>query len=111
MSDSEDRETARVQSRDQRVREFLAEAARDIERMRAAVVAAAGEPDSTSWRRFENVAHNLGARAGALQLGVLQMCARELEQFVMAKSMDGVMVAVETISLELNALTSDLAER
>ena len=111
-------ETARERQRNQLIRELLEEARRDVARMQA-VSSTLGGSDSISWRRIQNVAHNLGARAAALDLGVLQMCAQELEQFATAmlegtsdgknQALEAAMVAIETISLELEALQRQIA--
>jgi hypothetical protein len=100
--------------------EFIAEVNRDLQRLRE------GHADldalhPTSWRRLQLAAHNIGARAEGLELQVLQSCARELEQLATevltptpsdrSQSIEGAMVALEMLDLELRALKKDLASR
>jgi phage shock protein A len=102
------------------IMEFITEVNRDLQRLRegnADLVAM----NPTSWRRLQTAAHNIGARAGRLELQVLQVCARELEQFAMevltptasdrSRSIEGAMVALEMLDLELHALQRDLESR
>ena len=113
-------EAARERRRNQLIRELLEDACHDVAR-RQAVPSTLGGSDSISWRRIQNVAHNLGARAAALDLGVLQMCAQELEQFATVmledtsdgkdRALEAAMVAIETISLELEALRNATHEK
>jgi hypothetical protein len=96
--------------------EFLTELSGDLERLRSG----SKEPDaldSATWRRLQTTAHNIAARAEALKLGVLQQCARELEQFAVevlkptdsskSESIHGAMIALEILELELQALKKD----
>jgi hypothetical protein len=68
---------------------------------------------AAAWERLENIAHNLAARSQLLKLGVLNACARELQQLVEERQRGGtldtfflqcVSSAVETIALEVDAL-------
>src|ERR1043165_6361215 len=105
-------ELDRVNERNALVKEFLSEVSTDLERLRAAST----DPDaldSASWRRLQTTAHNIGVRAEALKLGVMQHCARELEQFAAdvvtptgsskSASIQGAMIALEILELELQA--------
>src|SRR5687767_5228238 len=111
MSVSPPGELDQVKQRNALIMEFITEVSRDLEGLRAT-----GDHldvrDSTSWRRLQNTAHNIGARAEGLNLGVLHLCARELEQFAVevlrptdsdkSESIQGAMIALEMLDLELN---------
>ena len=118
MKDSLGQEKDQVNKQNALVMEFITEANVDLERCRSGAADLA-ELDPTSWRRVQQLAHNVGARAAALKLGVLQICARELEQFsidiLKAGSADkseyiqGAMIALEMLDLELKALKRSVA--
>jgi hypothetical protein len=86
----------------------------DIARIRAST-AALEAMDTNEWERTRRLAHNLAARAQALDLGVLASCARELERFGDAivsgdredqsGALQGAAIAIETIDLELGVLS------
>jgi hypothetical protein len=112
MTDPRGREPLELARQRQHLDEFLADATRDVERMRALVVQLeAGDP--TAWARVQNTAHNLGARSRTLKLDVMSACARELEQLTDERqdgaALDGfflqcVTSAIETLALEIAAL-------
>src|SRR5438105_3218622 len=112
LADPRVRETAERERHKQQLSEFLADATRDVERMRAM------EPeleasDAASWDRVQILAHNLAARSLALKLGVLNACARELEQLTEDRAKGTpldtffkqcVVGAIETLALEIDQL-------
>jgi hypothetical protein len=112
MTDPRGRETAEQGRQRQQLEEFLADATRDVERMRALVMQLeAGDP--TAWARVQNTAHNLGARSRTLKLDVMSACARELKQLTDGRqdgvALDGfflqcVSSAIETLALEIAVL-------
>ena len=119
MNDIGSREISAAGIQDRLVREFVAEAREELDRMKAdkpGLEALRAEV----WRRTWNSAHNIAARAGALRLGVLQRCALELEHFSSAflegntaeqiANLEMAMIAIATIELEL-ALLQQQAER
>jgi hypothetical protein len=92
--------------------EFLSDATRDVERMRG-LVADLDAGDAAAWGRVQVMAHNLAARALALKLGVLNACARELEQLTNERHngapldrffLQCVASAIETLALEIGTL-------
>jgi hypothetical protein len=113
MNDFSSREISPAQLQDRLVREFIEQARSDLAGVRAEM-GALETLDSGAWRRTQVLAHNIGARAEVLKLGVLQRCARELEHFSLeildgkspdkAANVEMAMVAVETIDLELSSL-------
>jgi hypothetical protein len=120
MNDSPPGEPDQVDKRRVLIMEFITEVNRDLQRLRE------GNADlvaliPTSWRRLQIAAHNIGARAEGLELAVLQVCARELEQLALevltptvsdrSESIEGAMVALEMLDLELQALKTDSASR
>ena len=120
MNDSPPGEPDQANKQHVLIMEFITEVNRDLERLRE------GNADlaallPASWRRLQITAHNIGARAEGLDLQVLQVCARELERFAMevltptasdkSESIEGAMVALEMLDLELHALKRDLASR
>ena len=120
MNDSPPGEPGHVDKQHVLIMEFITEVNRDLERLRE------GNADlvalhPSSWRGLQMVAHNIGARARGLDLQVLQVCARELEQFAVevltptvadkSVSIEGAMVALEMLDLELHALKKDLVSR
>ena len=120
MNDSPPGEPDQTNKQHVLIMEFITEVNRDLERLRE------GNADlaallPASWRRLQITAHNIGARAEGLDLQVLQVCARELERFAMevltptasdkSESIEGAMVALEMLDLELHALKRDLASR
>jgi hypothetical protein len=113
MNDSPMGEKTQVTKHQALVMEFITEVNRDLERFRFENTDLA-KLDANSWRKVLNAAHNIGARAEALKLGVLEICARELEQFATdvlktpgsnkSEFIQGSMIAIEMLDLELNAL-------
>jgi hypothetical protein len=113
MNDAPSGEKYQVSNRDALVMEFIIEVSRDVEQLRACNVDS-GALDPTSWRRLQKSAHSIGVRAEALELGVLRLCAKELEQFAVevlrptgsdkSESIQGAMIALEMLDLELQAL-------
>ena len=112
MTGPRGREAAEKERQRQMLDEFLSDATRDVERMRA-LIAELEAGDGTAWGRVQNTAHNLAARAMALKLGVLNACARELEQLTNERLngapldkffMQCVASAIETLALEIAAL-------
>jgi hypothetical protein len=95
------------------VMELITEASRDLKLMRDGDGGFAAF-DPVAWRKIQNTAHNIAARAAELRLGVLQLCARELEQFAAeilrptdsdkSESVQGAVIALEMLDLELLAL-------
>jgi hypothetical protein len=118
MKDSSGEEKDQVNKQNALTMEFITEANVDLERLRLGAMDLA-ELEPTSWRRVQHLAHNIGARAAALKLGVLQICARELEQFSIdvlkagstdrSECIQGAMVALEMLDLELQALKRNVA--
>jgi len=112
MTDPRERETVEREQQQQQLEEFLSDAARDVERMRARVPELdAG--NAAAWAHVQNMAHNLGARSQALKLGVMNACARELEQLTVERQngapLDGfflqcVASAIETLAIEIASL-------
>jgi hypothetical protein len=113
-------ELDQVNERNALVTEFLSNVSRDLERLRSS----SHDPDaldSAWWRRLQSTAHNIGARSEALKLGVMRRCALELEQFSAevltptdsgaSDSIQGAMIALEIVELELRALQSDAQAR
>jgi hypothetical protein len=92
--------------------EFLADAGKDVARMRGLIPdLEAGQADA--WERLENIGHNLAARSQILKLGVLNACARELQHLVEERRRGGALdtfflqcvnSAIETLALEIDAL-------
>jgi HPt (histidine-containing phosphotransfer) domain-containing protein len=92
------------------VREVGVETARIRER--TAVLEAL---DTDEWQRAQRWAHNIAARAQALNLGVLASCAWELERFAgdivvgdpegQTTALRNAAIAIETIDLELSVLS------
>src|SRR4051812_47157864 len=114
MNDIHSKEQAKCLEQDKLVRELARDVAEDVQRMRA-TSAELEAVDWVAWRRVQNAAHNIAARAGALKLVVLQQCARELEELAAcvqtlnesgkARHLESAMVAIETIALEVETLT------
>lgn len=112
LVDPRERETVERERHRQQLDEFLGDATRDVERMRAMEPELeAGDP--ASWDRVQNLAHNLAARSLALKLGVLNACARELEQLTEERQKGApldsffkqcVVGAIETLALEIDQL-------
>jgi hypothetical protein len=109
MSDPRERETAERAARERIVREFLEDATRDLQRMRG-LTARLEAADAIAWTELGNLAHNLAARAAALKLGVLNACARELEnladEHLAGAALDAFFIqcvasGLETIALEI----------
>jgi len=112
MTDPRGREPAERERQRQMLGEFLADATRDVERMRG-MLTALDAGDAAALARVQTLAHNLGARSQALKLGVLNACARELEQLTEERQNGAplddffrqcVSSAVETLALEIDAL-------
>jgi hypothetical protein len=112
MTDRRERETVEHERHRQQLDEFLGDATRDVERMRA-LVGELERGDDAAWERVQTIAHNLGARSLALELGVMNACARELEQLTDERQrgvpldrffMQCVASAIETLALEIAVL-------
>jgi|SRR5688572_12812037 hypothetical protein len=98
--------------RERNVREFLDDATRDLQRMRA-LAAQLESGDAEAWSEVRNLAHNLAVRALTLRLGVLVSCAREIEALaderIAGAPLDAFFVqctssALETVALEIETL-------
>jgi HPt (histidine-containing phosphotransfer) domain-containing protein len=112
MTDPRGREPAERERHRQMLAEFLADATRDVERMRG-MLTALDAGDAAAWARVQNLAHNLGARSQALKLGVMNACARELEHLTQDRENGAplddffrqcVSSAIETLALEIETL-------
>lgn len=112
MSDPRERENSERAARERQVREFLDDATRDLQRMRG-IAACLEANDAVAWGEVQNLAHNIAARASTLKLGLLNACARELENLVdenlAGAPVDAFFVqctssAIETIALEIAVL-------
>lgn len=112
MSDSRERENGDRVARERLVREFLDDATRDLQRMRGLAVRLEANY-AVAWGEVQNLAHNIAARAATLKFGLLNACARELENLadenlagapVDAFFMQCSSSAIETIALEIDAL-------
>jgi hypothetical protein len=96
------------------VQELVRETAVEMARIREST-AALNAQDTSDWERTQRLAHNIAARALALDLGVLASCVRELERFAGAivtgdftgktVALQGAAIAIETIDLELSVLS------
>jgi hypothetical protein len=110
----QDQVAKRTAERRALVQELVRETAVEVARMRERSVALEA-PDPNEWERIRRTAHNIAARAQALDLGVLARCARELERFAGALvtgdrdgqtlALQGAAIAIETIDLELGVLS------
>jgi HPt (histidine-containing phosphotransfer) domain-containing protein len=104
----------RIRKRLDLVQELVRETGVEMARLRAST-AALEAMDKNEWERAQRLAHNIAARAQALDLGVLARCARELERFagaIVARepggqtlALQGAAIAIETIDLELGVLS------
>jgi len=112
VTDPRDRDLAERERQRQLLNEFLGDATRDVERMRALLVELEGG-QAAAWTRVSFVAHNIAARATNLKLLVLAACARELEQLAEERQagapldkffMQCVASAIETLGLEIASL-------
>jgi hypothetical protein len=112
MSDPRERESAERAARERQVREFLDDATRDLQRMRG-LGARLESGDHAAWGEVQNLAHNVAARAAVLKLGLLDVCARELENLadehlagapLDAFALQCLASAFETVALEIEAL-------
>ena len=112
MTDLRERDTVERERQRHQLDEFLADASRDVERMRG-LVAELEAGDPAAWSRVQNLSHNLGARSQALKLGVMNAAARELERFADERergaTLDDFFVqcvnsAIETLALEIASL-------
>ena len=112
MTDPRGREPAERERQQQQLDEFLGDATRDVERMRG-LLNSLEAGDAAAWARVQNLAHNIGARSHALKLGVMNACARELEQLTddheNGAPLDAffcqcVASAIETLALEIETL-------
>lgn len=111
---SQDQSTERTRERLVLIRELVREVSMEIARIRAST-AAWEAVNPGEWHRTERAAHNIAARAQALELAVLSSCARELERFAGAiasqdlrdpeAALQGACIALETIDLELASLS------
>ena len=112
MSDPRERENSERVARERQLREFLDDATRDLQRTRG-LAARLEANDAAAWGEVQNLAHNIAARALTLKLGLLNACARELENLADenlagtpadAFFMQCTSSAIETIALEIEAL-------
>jgi hypothetical protein len=113
MSDPASSAQAQAHAQNQLKLEFVTEVRQHLDWMQSAS-SQLEALDLISWGRIHNIAHNIGARAEALNLGVMQSCARELEQFATSvtrgpadertNNVERAMVAIETLELELAEL-------
>jgi hypothetical protein len=96
----------------QQLDEFLADANQDVARMRG-MESELEAGDVAAWERLQMLAHNLAARSQILKLGVLNACARELQQLVDDRQkgapfdaffLQCVSSAIETVALEIESL-------
>jgi len=96
------------------IQELVREASTEIARVRASTHALASL-DMSEWERTQRSAHNIAARACALNLGVLASCSRELERFAGAvltaskpaqpSALQSAAIAIEAVDLELSVLS------
>jgi hypothetical protein len=96
------------------VAELIRDASAEMARMRESTAALEAQ-DSNEWERARRSAHNIAARAQALDLGILASCARELERFAglviagglqrQPAALQNAAIAIETIDLELAVLS------
>jgi hypothetical protein len=113
MSDPASSTEAQAHAQNQLKLEFVMEVRQHLDWMHGASTQLEAL-DPISWDRMHNIAHNIGARANALNLGVMQSCTRELEQFAASvtrgpadersNNVERAMVAIETLELELAEL-------
>lgn len=113
VNDLRDRDSGERERTRQLLDEFLSDATLDVDSMRTSL-AALEAGDGATWTRVQTLAHNLGARAHALNLRVLIACSRELELLtedrLAGAPIDGffmqcVASAIETLELEIASLT------
>jgi hypothetical protein len=96
------------------VQEFIRETGVEMARLRA-ITAALKSLDIGEWQRTRQLAHDIAARAQALDLVVLATCARELDRLAgaivtgdpegQAAALPNAAIAIETIDLELGILS------
>ena len=112
MADLRDRETVERERHRLQVDEFLGDARQDVVRMRGMMPDLEAD-DAAAWTRLQNLAHNLNARSQILKLGVLNACARELQQLLAERHSGGALdafffqclgSAIETLALEIDVL-------
>ena len=113
MNDTPLKGTPKLGERDRLILELIDEASREVRWMRDADCHLEAF-DSASWKTTQHLAHNLAARANALNLAVLARGAQELEQFaskVLGNSradrpsdVYAAQVAIELIEIELDTL-------
>jgi HPt (histidine-containing phosphotransfer) domain-containing protein len=114
-SDPHDQLTERTRDRLVPVQALVRDVGVEIARIRESTAVLAA-PDTEEWGRIQRLAHSIAGRAQALNLGVLAGCARELERFAAAitagnakdraGALQGAAIAIETIDLELSALSN-----
>ena len=113
-SGSQDKIAERVRELEILIEELVREASTEIARMRAST-RVLESLDLTEWVRTQRSAHNISARAHALNLGVLASCSRELERFAgavvtgsepdRATALQSAAIAIEAVDLELSVLS------
>jgi hypothetical protein len=112
--ESHDRSTEGTRERRVQIKELVQEVAVEMSRLRASL-STSEVLDTADWERAQRFAHNLAVRAQTLKLGVLASCARELERFAGAiassdlpaqSAAQGAAIAIDTIDLELGALST-----
>lgn len=119
MNDSASHDKQRVRIHNQLVLDFVSEVREQLEGIHKNTLELEAF-EAAAWERTLTVAHNIGARAQALRLGVLASCAREFENFAglmltgdvqsRRSAFQSAMVALETISLEIQSLSKGLDE-
>lgn len=111
-ADPREREAVERNGNRQALEEFLGDASQEVEHMRG-MAAELSTGDPAPWLRLQNIAHNLAARSQILELGVLNACARELQQLVDERQkgaplddffLQCVTGAIETLAIELDVL-------
>ncbi len=110
----QDKVAERTRDRLVLVQELVREAGAELTRIRQSTAALEAQ-DTIAWERTQRWAHNIAARAQALNLGVLASCARELERFSgamvaggpqgKAVTLQSAAIAIEATDLELRALS------
>ena len=111
---SQDKVAERKREQEALIQELVRQASTEIARIRARTHALASL-DMSEWERTQRSAHNIAARAHALNLGVLASCSRELERFAGAvltgslpdqpSALQSAAIAIEAVDLELSVLS------
>ena len=103
-----------MRERETLIKELVREASAEMRRIRAST-RALESLDMAEWARTQRTAHNIAARAQALNLGVLASCSRELERFAgtvvtgaepdQATALRNAAIATEAVDHELSVLS------